>query len=264
MAGTFRDQIFDGAHPADGVYDGLRFERCFFDSCVVYPRPPGLERTRLKNITVVDCRVWACHVEWAIVEDVVVDGLKTGVAGGGKTTPFRVVGAALKHVVLRGEIGSVAIVSAATAGPPEKPSIFVRLFQPTEMAWRSREIARQTRAREIDAENVLSYKETDWALDIREARFYSLTVQGVPSNLIRRDAATQAVVTRNAATRLLGDALERFPALGETYWLYELDRFLQRDTAEDVVLVAPKRHPNFKEELDGIRMLREAGVAEPD
>ncbi len=263
MLATFQEQTFLGAHPVPGrVYDGLRFERCFFDNCGVTPNESGVERTCLRNIAVVDCRVWACHVYWAIVEDVLVDGLNTG--GGGKTTPFRIEGAALKHVVLRGEIGSMSIVAAARIWRADKPSIFVKLFQPAEMAWRSRDTARRTREREIDAANVLFYKETDWALDIREAQFYSVTIQGVPSHLIRRDVATQAVITRTAAEQRLGDALERFPQLGDTYWPYELDRFLRRDSAQDVILVAAKRHPEFKQQLDGISMLREAGVAEPE
>jgi len=264
MAAAFQDQTFLSAHPAVGrLYEGLRFERCFFDNCGVSPNESGVERTRLRNIAVVDCRVWACHVYWAVVEDALVDGLKTD-SGGGKTTPFRIEGAALKHVVLRGKIGSMAIAAAARIWRADKPSIFVKLFQPAEMAWRSRQTARRTRAREIDAANVRFYQEIDWALDIREAQFYSVTIQGVPSNLIRRDVATQAVITRSAAERGLGDALERFPQLGDTYWPYELDRFLRRDSAQDLILVAPKRHPKYKQQLDGIKMLREAGVADPE
>ncbi len=32
----------------------------------------------------------------------------------------------------------------------------------------------------------------------------------------------------------------------------------------DIVLVAPKRHRKYRDLLDGIRLLREAGIADPD
>ncbi len=254
---TITDRTFVGMHPtAGGLYDGFRFERCFFDNCAVYPGGPERERTRLRNIVIVDCRVWACQVDWAIVEDVVVDGLKTG-GGGGRTIGFSVSGAVLKHVVLRGNIGTVGFAAATRLWHRRVPSLFARLFQKDEVRRRAQELA-------IDGENKRLYEEVDWALDIREARFYSVAISGVPARLIRRDPETQAVVTRRNAQDGLGSAVERLPGLRDSLWPDVLQRFLQYDSAEEIVLVAPKRHPRFKEDLAGIRQLREAGVAEPD
>ncbi len=241
--------------PVDSMR-GLRFERCFFDNCAVYPSEPGVERTRLRNIAVVDCRVWACHVDEAIVEDVVVDGLKTG-GSGGRTIGFSVNGAALRHVVFRGRIGSVGISVATRVWHRHNPSLFERLFHRDELSRRARE---QT----IDEANARYYDGTDWALDISEAHFYSVAIHGIPAHLIRRDFASQAVVTRTKAKQRLPEAFEQFPELGNTYWPYELERFLRDDSAQEVVLVAPRRHPTFKVQLDGIKMLRDAGVAETE
>jgi hypothetical protein len=51
--------------------------------------------------------------------------------------------------------------------------------------------------------------------------------------------------------------------LSKTYWSDWIDLFL-KDGDLDVVLVAPKRHPKFTDWLDGLKMLRDAGIAEPD
>lgn len=51
--------------------------------------------------------------------------------------------------------------------------------------------------------------------------------------------------------------------LSNTYWATSLEFFLERGDA-DLVLVAPKRHRKYRSLLDGLKALRDAGVAEPD
>lgn len=51
--------------------------------------------------------------------------------------------------------------------------------------------------------------------------------------------------------------------LSKTHWEIALEWFLESG-APDEVLVAPKRHRKFKDHLAGLKLLRKAGVAEPD
>jgi len=51
--------------------------------------------------------------------------------------------------------------------------------------------------------------------------------------------------------------------LKQTLWKTTLNLFLQ-DDKPDVVLAAPKRHRKFRDYLADLKLLQEAGVAEPD
>jgi hypothetical protein len=81
----------------------------------------------------------------------------------------------------------------------------------------------------------------------------------VPTRLIRRDPETQVIVTREKA--IIGKWKEL--NLSKTYWDTGIQFLLNRGDP-DVVLVAPKKNPKFPDLLDGLKMLRDAGVAEPD
>ena len=111
----------------------------------------------------------------------------------------------------------------------------------------------------FDQANAEYYKTVDWALDISEARFYECDIRGVSASLIIRDPETQVVVTREKALQGKWKELD----LSKTYWAGWIDLFLQSGEP-DVVLVAPKRYPKYQDWLDGLKMLRDAGVAEPD
>jgi hypothetical protein len=76
--------------------------------------------------------------------------------------------------------------------------------------------------------------------------------------LIRRDPETQVVVTREKAIEGAWRNLD----LSKTWWATSLEFFVKRGDA-DVVLVAPKRDRKFRDLLDGLKALRDAGVAEP-
>jgi hypothetical protein len=99
----------------------------------------------------------------------------------------------------------------------------------------------------------------DWALDIANAEFEEAEIQAVPARLVRRDSATQVIVTREKAIQGLWRELD----LSKTHWDTSIEFFLERGDP-DVVLVAPKRNRKYRQLLDGLRALRDAGVAEPD
>jgi hypothetical protein len=111
----------------------------------------------------------------------------------------------------------------------------------------------------FDAANAQYYASLDWALDIREGFFGECEIQGIPAQLVIRDTETQVIVTRAKAAMGEWRKLD----LSQTHWAASLQFFLERGE-QDVVLVAPKRHKKFKHLLDGLRLLRNAGVAEPD
>jgi hypothetical protein len=103
------------------------------------------------------------------------------------------------------------------------------------------------------------YASVDWALDISEAEFREADIRCIPATLIRRDPKTQAVVTREKAMEGRWRSLD----LSKTWWAEQIQHMLDRDCAPDTILVAPKRNHRFNDLVDGIRRLREAGVAEP-
>jgi len=104
------------------------------------------------------------------------------------------------------------------------------------------------------------YRTVDWALDISKAEFQELDLRSVPAKLVIRDPETQVVVKRYKAEEGLWKQLP----LSHTWWPVSLQWFVKRKECDDVVLVAPKRHPRFKELLGGLQLLRREGIAEPD
>ncbi len=165
----------------------------------------------------------------AVVEDCVVSNLKTHGL-------LQTWGAVFKHVVLKGRLGRVMFspyVALGTASPAEQ--------------------------RAFDEANASFYARVDWALDISEGEFDECEIQRVPAKLVRRDPATQFVVTREKALKGSWRNLD----LSQTHWATSLEFFLKRGDA-DVVLVAPKRGRRFRKLLEGLEMLRDSGVAEPE
>jgi hypothetical protein len=227
----FERQEFRSIYDQDSgsVFDGLEFRRCKFESCAIgMTRDPRL-RTTVRNVRLLDCERRGCTMYAAIVEDVLVQGLRTNGL-------LQTWAAVYKHVVLRGRVGRVMISPALALGtaPPSEQRAF-------------------------DEANAAFYLSVDWALDITEAEFEEGEIQRVPARLVRRDPETQVVVTRESAMRGEWRRLD----LSRTHWATSLEFFLERGDP-DVVLVAPKRDRRFRQLLDGLKMLRDAGVAEPD
>ena len=145
-------------------------------------------------------------------------------------------GAVFKHVTLKGKIERVMFSPAVAISKPDRKHQVL-----------------------FDEANADFYASQDWALDIREGLFGECEIQGVPAHLVIRDPQTQVVVTRAKAAR--GDW--RRLDLSKTHWATSLDFFL-KSGEQDVVLVAPKRHRKYKQLLEGLMRLRDAGIAEPD
>jgi hypothetical protein len=210
--------------------EGLRFENCQILSCSVYSARDPRRRPLIRNIELINCEVRAT-MDGAVVEDVVVDTLKT-------PRMFGCFGCVFKHVVVRGKIGTVMLSPLIDPGEVQKSAV------------------RETYA----AANAAYYATVDWAIDIREAAFQDADLHGVPGHLVRRDPATQFLITREKALQGEWRTLD----LSDTYWPATLDGFLSHSDIASCVLVAPKRNRKFQTLLDGLKKLRDAGVAEPD
>lgn len=209
------------------TFSGLEFLKCRFLSSGISISRDVRQRSTYRNIVLRNCEQRGCTIGGAIIEDVMVEGLKTN----GLVQTWAAV---FEHVTLRGRIGRVMISPAVSAG----------LAAPEEQ-------------REFDAANAAYYAKVDWALDISEGEFEECEIQRVPAYLVRRDRKDQIVVTREKAMRGLWRDLD----LSKTHWRTSLEFFLERGDA-DVVLVAGKRNKKYNDLLDGLKRLRDAGVAE--
>jgi hypothetical protein len=166
-------------------------------------------------------------VEDCLVENLRIEGL------------LQTWGAVFKRVVLRGKIDRLMISTDVPVGMSRTESQVAALSEA----------------------NTAYYATVDWALDISQAEFKECSLRGVPARLVRRDPETQVVVTREKA--LSGEHRKiQFPedAAGLLMGIHLL---LNRGDP-DVVLVAAKRGRKFKAQLEGIELLRRAGIAKPD
>jgi hypothetical protein len=228
---TFENAEFTAFHDRGGnVYEGLHFKKCTFISSSVSITYDPANRTTVRDVTLERCQVVGSSLRCAVVEDVLVDGLKT-------SDLHQAWGALFKHVTLRGKIGRLMVT----------PLIGSRhLHTPEQKAF--------------DEQREAYYETVDWALDISEAAAVELELAGIPARLIRRDPETQAVVTRQAA---LSGEWRRLGRVQETALGVMIQQMLKRGD-DDTVLVAERRARDFKQVLAGIQELRAAGVAEPD
>ncbi|MCK6576322.1 hypothetical protein L6V77_35180, partial [Myxococcota bacterium] len=154
----------------------------------------------------------SCSIWTPIIEDSVVDGLKTP-----GTLFLR--GAVFKHVVLKGKIGGLVVA------PPCVPN------GGSEEAFR--------------VANRDYYATIDWALDLTQVESqYTLELDSVPGHLIRRDPTTQILVTRE---RVLAADWRKIDLEGTPYDI-ALDR-LVREGYDSRVLVAPSGHRSFSMHL---------------
>jgi hypothetical protein len=231
MRELFSNQQFECIYDRDSgcVFEGYEFCECRFVSSALSITIDPAKRTTIRDVVLQNCEILGCALEAAIIEDVVVDGLKTNGL-------FQTWGAVFKHVTLKGKIERV-------------------MFSPTVG------VTRADRSHQIlfDEANGHYYASVDWALNIREALFGECDIRGVPAHLVLRDPETQVVVTRAEAARGAWRKLD----LSKTPWPTALEFFLERGE-RDVVLVAPKRHKKFKQLMEGLKQLRDSGVAEPN
>lgn len=230
MTRVFERETFSDFYDQDSgsLFRDLEFRRCqFIGSSISITRDPRL-RSTVRNMRFIGCEQRGCAVDAGIIEDVVVDALKTNGL-------FQTWGTVFKHVTLRGKIERVMLSPAVSAG-----------------------LASVEQQRAFDEANATYYEHVDWALDISEGEFQECELQRIPAHLVRRDAESQVVVKREKAMRGEWRKLD----LSTTHWDISLEDLLRRGDA-DVVLVAPKRSRKYGHLLDGLKLLRDAGVAEP-
>lgn len=216
-------------------FENAVFRECFFDDCCVSITEVPELRSTFRNMRFENCSQLSCSIGAAIVEDVVVDGLKN------QGDMFQTFGAVFKHVELRGNFDSIMITND---------------LLPFDFFCQE---ASERRVKNFREANRRFYCTVDWALDISKGEFRELALRGVPARLIRRDPETQIVITRQRAMK--GDFRElKFLELVTPYSIqYMLD-----EGWEDFVFVAPKRRREFRNVLADIKLLRKAGIAEPD
>jgi hypothetical protein len=227
----FEDQEFLQWFDRDSaaIYQDIEFVKCRFESCgLSITRDPRL-RAIVRNVRVTKCEQRGSTVRSAILEDVIVEDFKTGGL-------LQFWGAAFRHVTLRGNIGRIMMSPLIAPG---------------------NSTAEQQRA--FDEANADYYASVDWALDITEAQFEECDLRRVPAHLVRRDPQTQVVIKRDNAIQGQWRKLD----LERTYWASAIEDFLLEGD-QDIVLVAGKRQKKFRDLLDGLNKLRDAGVAEPD
>lgn len=200
----------------------LILERCRLQGCSAGHTTDLNQRPVYRNVTFTKCEQTGCSLYGGIVEDVLVDGLKSH-------TLFQSFGTAFKHVTLRGRVGRIML---------------------------STDIGRtKERYRACEEANSRYYETVDWALDISQAEFTEADIRNIPTRLMRLDPETQAVVSREQALDRRWKTLPVDGLLKGT-----IEHFLERGFP-DQVLVAPKRSKEFEVLLDGIRVLVEEGVA---
>jgi hypothetical protein len=206
-----------------GVLEGFEAVKCDFDNVGI-----GTTDSRLAPVVVRNCRLVRCRAQqpslwYATFEDCVIDGLRGAMS-------YYTSGPLLKHVVVRGNVDTFFI------RPPGQ-------IKPDPVA----------STRHMDY-----YADVDWALDISEARFRRCDIDGVPGRLVRRDPATQVLITRD---RVLTTPWEE--VMAGTVEFFSVQGFV-RSGAESEVVVACPRDDRFEAALASLALMREAGIAEPD
>lgn len=194
------------------------------------------DRPSLRRVTATGCHFDACDLGPVIAEDctVVRPTFHRGIWG-----PQLVGGCALRHVTIRGPVtGSLLVTYARRLGP-----IGAAASDPFVEA------------------NRAFYQDVDWALDISEAAFTNVDMwrSDIPSDLVRRDPETQAIMRRKD----LLDARWRTLNLPDPSAALGIERFLDSELP-DTIIVASKRGKYFARERETIRVLRAEALAEPD
>jgi hypothetical protein len=231
MIRHFQNQTFKSFYDRNSaaLFCDLKFDRCRFESSAVSITLNPKLRSTVRNVCLTNCELRGCALDCAVIQDVVIDGLKTNGL-------FQTWGAVFCHVILKSKVEDVMTSGLVAPG---------------------RATTEQQRA--FDIANEEFYSSVDWALDISQAEFGDCTLWGIPAKLVRRDPETQFVVTRAKAIKGEWRNLD----LAGTHWPVSLGELLRYGLA-DTVLVAPKRSKKFKTLLRGLQLLREAGIAEPN
>lgn len=227
-----KNKTFDGEKDRDSgaIFENYVIERCTFDNCALSFNNRPSRRSTVRNVQLLQCKCINSLIGPAIIEDTVINGLSIN-----DLLIFE--GALFQHVVLKGKIGAMKIISRAS---------FVDITAKVQS--------------QFDEQRLAYYAKVDWALDISQAQFSEFDFQGIPAKVVRRDLETQVVVKRENIT---GKGWKKKIASWNTYWSDILELRIGGPD-EEFVLVAPKGKKSFRKLVDGLKDLRAIGVAEPD
>lgn len=213
-------------------FSDLHFHDCAFDNCalsmVKYPQ----RMSRVRNVRLSKCRAVNSMVHPCLFEDVLIEDLSTN--------PILLVWASFfRRVKFTGKIGKLNLNLTPTAFCQDE-----RLLEQFAIA------------------RAAFYAETDWALDISEAKLLGLRCEGVPLHLIRRDPHTQVIVDKQGCypgyQALGADFVKAFP--GTASVLQSFDESPQQSILLTASLAAPKARRD--EEKGAITELRALGFVE--
>ncbi len=147
-------------------FQNLHLHDCTFDNCSLSMVKIPARMSRVQHVRLSGCRAVNAMIMPCVFEDVVVQDLSTN--------PILLVWASFfRRVTLVGKIGKINLNLAPEAFCQDGP----RLAQ-------------------FAAARAAFYANTDWALDISEAKLLGLRCEGVPLHLIKRDPRTQVILDK--------------------------------------------------------------------
>ncbi|MBI9047323.1 MAG: hypothetical protein JEZ06_22740 [Anaerolineaceae bacterium] len=236
MENWIENGLFENKIRNQKLFSNHNFKNCHFQGAVIGFYRVGISgslrnRTIIQNIRLIGCKQTGCAINGVILKDILVDGLETH-------NLLIIRSSVLNQVTLKGKIGEIMITPNLFLGESKrKNNAFLKA-------------------------NTEYYSSVDWALDISEAQFsFPVDIRGIPARLVKRDPITQAVVKLNKAKE---GKWKKFN-FGLAPWSTYLS-FLVRSEFEDIILTAPKNSSKleFNDHLDGIKKLRDTGIADID
>lgn len=230
-----RRKRFKQLHDRGGaIHSGLRIEGATFDNCGLSLVDSPEERSTVRDVELVGCANFNSYLGPALFDEVLVDGWSSN-------DLCILWGPLFRRVTWKGKLlGGIKVNTTST----------VRMEPAREAAFA---------ARRRD-----HYEEVDWALDLSQAWFGgSAELSGVPARLVRRDPATQGVLTRARATKR---GWRKKLAAWNTYWPMVIDSFLESGEPDELLIAhrSGRGDKTFRRLVDGLDDLRKAGVVEPD
>ena len=216
---VFRDLV---DRDSGSVIQNLDLQRCSFMNCKLSTGLDPKKRATLRRLHLSDCRIKQrfAMIGAPILDDITVEDLRCG-------DVLFFWGATFRRVTLKGHMPPM-IFHERTAGNTV----------PIECAERFLEA------------NGEFYRAVDWALDIREAQFATVRLSSIPGQLIRRNPATQVMVSR---LKLLERDWSKLT-------LPSITRVSVKNCLasrhEYQVIVAGERSRTFSAQLEGLEILR--------